>query len=177
MGHRTTPVSVFGHSSLATWTGSLESCLHFRYHPQLTEGLHISRSTHARQYKRTAASSGAQNGVLQVTGRQNMDSPRIYARISVRNVGSGAFMELKKPFPTDGMGDCFSGQGIHGSMKEPLKVFIRSWRIRGSLSPATRLPRFFSHSPVTPPDDQKAARMIGMFEVQIHRARCDREAI
>ncbi|OJK02306.1 hypothetical protein ASPACDRAFT_76707 [Aspergillus aculeatus ATCC 16872] len=44
------------------------------------------------------------------------------ARMSVRDVVSGAFTELEEPFLTEGVSECFGGQGIYGCLEEFLQV-------------------------------------------------------
>ncbi|GKZ39084.1 hypothetical protein AbraIFM66950_011842, partial [Aspergillus brasiliensis] len=43
-------------------------------------------------------------------------------RVSVRDEASGRFTAMKQPFLTEGVTDCFGGQGIYASVEEFLKV-------------------------------------------------------
>lgn len=43
-------------------------------------------------------------------------------KISVRDSASGGFSALKEPFLTEGVTDCFGGQGVYASMEDFLKV-------------------------------------------------------
>lgn len=43
-------------------------------------------------------------------------------RMSVRDASSGGYTALKQPFLTEGVTDCFGGQGVYASVEEFLKV-------------------------------------------------------
>ncbi|EAU35413.1 predicted protein [Aspergillus terreus NIH2624] len=62
-------------------------------------------------------------GISRMTFWPSTVSGRIApVKISVRDQVSGGFSGLKQPFLTEGVTDCFGGQGVYGSMEDFLKV-------------------------------------------------------